>query len=136
MVEWRPIPGWEDRYEVSNDGRIRSVTITSRRGDTRQGRERAACTAAIGYLMVPLYRDGKQVPMLVHRAVALAFIGPPPYPKAQVDHVDGDRTNNRDTNLRWASAAEQRAHQCACAKDRECPQHPPVLESTVELENW
>jgi len=45
----------------------------------------------------------------VHRLVAEAFLGPAPWPGAQVAHFDGNRLNNALRNLRWASASENAA---------------------------
>lgn len=96
--QWKPVVGYEDLYEVSDQGRVRSV----RRGNLL----RPMPTTNGKYLVVDLYRGGKETRKMtrVHRIVAMAFIGPPA-DEALTDccHLDGDGHNNAATNLRWAT---------------------------------
>lgn len=55
-----------------------------------------------GYLSVTLYKDGKRRTFKIHRLVAQAFI-PNPKQLPEVNHEDGDKTNDRETNLRWCT---------------------------------
>lgn len=105
---WLPVVGYEDHYEVSNFGRVRSVprVIEGRWGPTK----RLGCMLAIKpanerYLKVSLCKDGVLTQHQVHRLVLLAFVGEPP--KGFVcDHIDCDIRNNNLTNLRWLSSAD------------------------------
>lgn len=128
---WKPIKGYEDLYEVSNLGRVRSLpTITgnvqqstSRKGKSmiinvpqvRLGRIINPNNTSIkdsdnGYLKgVVLSREGKQRGFLVHRLVATAFL-PNPHNLPEVNHKDRDRSNNRVTNLEWISPEDNKAH--------------------------
>ena len=63
-----------------------------------------------GYLVVGLWRDGKRKQKYVHRLVAIAFLGPPPSPKHEVNHKNGDKTDNRVENLEWATHSENGLH--------------------------
>ena len=67
------------------------------------------------------------------REVAKAFHGPPPPDKPTVDHINGDRTDDRACNLRWASMPEQRQNQ-----RRKCvnAQAPHAVQTTLEGEIW
>lgn len=111
---WKAIPGWEDRYEVSNLGRVKSKAhvqhFLSKRGNpvTRKVGERLmrATTGPYGYLRVSLQRDTKIRPALVHRLVCEAFHGPCPPDKEHCAHWDGNTGNNRAENLRWVTARE------------------------------
>ena len=109
IEEWRDVPGWEGWYQVSSQGRVRSVdrTITqrSRWGEqTRvmKGRILRPGKCSNAYLSVFFSRPGVQSKQnqLVHRLVAIAFLGDPPL-HHEVCHMNGDRTDNRVVNLRW-----------------------------------
>jgi hypothetical protein len=102
--EWRDIPGYEGFYQVSNDGEVRSLDrmIGYRGGGTawRRGNALKKSTQHSGHLRVYLHRDGNLEPILVHRLVLLAFVGPCPDGKMAC-HNDGNPSNNRVENLRW-----------------------------------
>lgn len=108
MEDWRAIPGWEGFYEVSNTGRVRSVARTIPFADGRfrfyPSKTRATHPDGFGYLKVTLKRKGVDQRVLVHQAVAAAWIGPRP-PGLEVCHGDGDKINNRLENLRYDTRA-------------------------------
>ena len=101
---WKDVPGYENRYQASNLGRVKSL-----------GRPRfnnRFCYGMIherilglnrhnaGYRWTTLYKDGKPWSILVHRLVLLTFVGPCPL-GMEACHGDGDPANNRLENLRW-----------------------------------
>ncbi|WP_439630651.1 HNH endonuclease [Gemmata sp.] len=104
--EWRAIPGYEGLYEVSDHGRVRR---SSKSRMAPAGYVQKLRLSWDGYPQVGLSKHQRFWHVKVHRLVALAFLGPPPFPKAHVAHFDGDKTNNRLPNLRWATAAENEA---------------------------
>lgn len=107
-VEWRPVPGWEGWYEVSDDGRVRSVdrVVITRNGRRLhwRGRERKAVLYR-GYPRVGLHRPGEHKITPVHHMVLWAFVGPCPQGHETL-HRDGDPTNAHLSNLRWGSKSE------------------------------
>lgn len=99
--EWRPVVGFEGRYEVSNQGRVRSL-LRRRRPILR------LFTKPEGYVHVCLLDHGRQCTRYVHRLVAEAFC--PQVDGDQVNHLDGDKGNNRADNLEWCTPAENSRH--------------------------
>jgi len=65
-----------------------------------------------GYYTCSVYDDnGKQRTILVGRAIASTIIGPPPTPEHTADHIDRNRENDTDDNIRWATEREQHDNQ-------------------------
>lgn len=109
--EWRPVVGWEDLYEVSNSGRVRSLDRVTRNGRgyfKKPGRvlKGSFATRRGNYLIVDLSRGGKRVRKPIHRLVCEAFHGPPPENKPHALHWDDNPVNNWANNLRWGSDAD------------------------------
>lgn len=101
METWKDIPDTD--YSVSNMGRMASRKF----GKWRVMRP---CRAACGYSVFVTRQNGIPTTKLVHRLVALAFLGKPPTPTHQVNHKDGDETNNRADNLEWVTPGENKNH--------------------------
>lgn len=111
MCEWRAAPGFEGRYEVSNEGDVRSLirsTATARVGVMNNS----------GYLTVKLNPapGAKQATCLVHRLVAAAFLGDGG--GLQVNHKDGVKTNNAVCNLEWVTPLENVRHSISSGLSR------------------
>lgn len=106
---WKPIPGWEELYDVSDLGNVRSVArvIARSNGWPLPVRERllAQHSTRYGHRHVKLYRDGKGTAYGVHRLVMAAFDGPCP-DGMQVCHNNGDASDNRLSNLRYGTPTE------------------------------
>ena len=102
--EWRPVDDWP--YEVSDHGRVRRAIFAEKDRWSRPGRLLSQCKTKDGVFTVALYWNKKYRQRLVHRLVAFAFLGAPPSSHHEVAHWDGDGTNNRVSNLRWATHIE------------------------------
>lgn len=114
---WVPIPDYESRYEVSDQGRVRSLDrVVDREGQGsyllkgRVLKQTKSGPAGKQYLHVSL---GSANSRKVHRLVLLAFVGPCP-PGMEACHNNGDRFDNRLSNLRWdtrsANNLDKNAH--------------------------
>ncbi len=110
---WKDIKGYEGLYQVSNFGRVKSlprfrigksnslVPINeSIMKDTISNR---------GYNIISLCKNGKYKTLTIHSLVAKAFI-PNSENLPEVNHKDGDKTNNNDWNLEWVTSSENKKH--------------------------
>lgn len=88
-------------YQISNYGRFRNHTtgLIHKLGCDRYGYPRLSYKTD----------DGRVLFRTVHRLVALNFV-PNPHGKPQVNHVDGDKTNNHESNLEWSTVKENIEH--------------------------
>ena len=100
---WKDIPGWEGRYKVSNFGRILSTP------EKRKPKIIKPSPNEHGYLMFHLYRDGVNKTVKVHRTVAAVFVENPDN-MAEVNHIDGNKKNNRADNLEWTDRKGNMRH--------------------------
>lgn len=99
---WRDIDGYDGLYQVSNLGRVKSFKY-------KTPRITKGAVGIRGYLYVNLYRGGKCKHAYVHRLVAKAFI-PNSDNKPQVNHINGDKSDNRVVNLEWCTPSENVQH--------------------------
>lgn len=115
---WKDIKGYEGKYQVSDQGRVRSLTrvvdsmksnckYTSGVKRTLQGKMRKVNHAS-GYPTVSLH-SGERRTANVHRIVAEAFI-PNPEGHKQVNHKNGVKSDNRACNLEWCSPSGNAVH--------------------------
>ena len=96
---FKEIDGYPN-YEISNLGRVRNIKV---------GRVLRQFETKYGYVQVSLCKDRKQKSFLVHRLVATAFI-PNFENKREINHIDGDKTNNCVSNLEWSTRSENVKH--------------------------
>lgn len=100
---WKPLVGYETEYLISSYGRLKSIKhgksiILKPHINTRNG-----------YVYYLVSKNGKSKNSRAHRLVALTFI-PTNDTKLQVNHKDGNKTNNRVDNLEWCTQSENMIH--------------------------
>jgi len=116
------LPGEEWRPMINpRSGRLVGERMVSSQGrvNTKTGRISCGRMRTDGYLVTSIelgsqsqYRDER-----VHRLVAASFLGPPPSPEhSQINHKDGNKSNNAVENLEYVTPAENNAHRCANLK--------------------
>ena len=108
MEQWCDIEGFENLYQISNTGRVKSleriVKVTGGNNNSCFIKEKILkpSVGKQGYLSVVLCKDGKVYGRLIHRLVAQAFI-PNPDNLPCVNHKDENPQNNNVTNIEWCS---------------------------------
>lgn len=109
---WVDIKDYEGMYQISNKGRVRSLYRTVVRSDgvvlKIKGKPMPPSNKN-GYLHTSLTRNAKAIRPSIHRLVALHFI-PNPNNLPEVNHIDGDKTNNKVDNLEWMTKIENIRH--------------------------
>ena len=107
--EWKDIFQFNG-YEVSNLGKVRGKDrFCGKRSSIVKGKELTQIPNRKGYVEVRLFLDSKSTAKIVHRLVANAFI-PNCDNKSQVNHIDGNKLNNRIDNLEWVTNSENQLH--------------------------
>lgn len=112
---WKDVVGYENIYEVSNFGNVRThknkTTWTERHG-LRHWKQRGLKNKTPNGrdIRVSLWKDGKVKDWLVHRLVAYAFIPNTDKNKNSINHIDGNPRNNHVENLEWCNHKENNNH--------------------------
>ena len=112
--EWRTIEGYEGLYEISNFGRVKSLPryVNNHTGQLlvkekiikQQKNHKGYATVTLGNK-----KSGNKKTMFVHRLLAKAFI-PNPNNLPQINHIDGDKLNNKINNLEWCDNSYNQIH--------------------------
>lgn len=110
--EWRSVEGYEGIYEVSSEGRVRSldreIIYSDGRRYHRIGQVLSSPLGNHGYPIVCLRQSGSQTTIRVYRLVAMTFLEQKP--GTEVNHINGDKTDSRVENLEWVTRRENIRH--------------------------
>lgn len=108
--KWKDVVGYEGLYQVSNLGRVKRI---GKAPGTVPGYILSTPLNSDGYPICCLHNNGRKTTR-VHRIVARAFLGTPPTNKPEVNHLDGNKSNNRIENLEYTSRSENLKHVFRC----------------------
>ena len=103
---WKPVKGYEGFYEVSSDGRVRSVERRDARGQLRK-RKLMSVKKIRNTKKVTFFRDGKCKTIALKKLVIEAFLGEP-RANEKVVYVDGNPDNICAENLKWQKKAQKK----------------------------
>ena len=115
---WEDIPYYEDKYQISNFGRVKSLERKYKKFDSKMNKEYLYTQKERilkpridkkGYVHYALNKNGIAKEYKAHRLVALVFI-PNPYNKKQINHKDLNKQNNCVDNLEWCTNGENQKH--------------------------
>ena len=119
---WKDIPGFDGLYQVSNLGRVKSLPKKIWNGKgyfISKEKLLKPNTLAKGYFQVELKKNLNRCCFQVHRLVAMAFIQNP-FPESydQINHINGDKQDNRVENLEWSNNSLNQKHAWATGLQR------------------
>lgn len=149
MEQWKAVIGYEGFYEVSDRGRVRSVARIVK-SSFRNGGVRHRPSIILkqkkrknGYHSLTLSINGSVRDLLVHRLVAEAFC-PREKDGVQVNHINGNKSDNRAKNLEWCTATENQQHAIATGlrppqKNRKkimCVETQTIFDGSYAAATW
>lgn len=110
---WKDIPGYEDYYQVSNFGNVKSLDryVVYKNGTKvfYKGKNLTLHKNKKGYIFIQLHKNNTWKNFSLHVLVAQAFVENP-YNLPEVNHKDGNKQNNIDLNLEWVTRQENMQH--------------------------
>lgn len=106
---WKYVPGFENMYQVSNLGKVRScdrtITCCNKNSYQIKGQEMSLNDNGHGYLFIHLSKNNHRQKFYIHRLVMLTFVGECPF-GYEIDHINGNKADNRLCNLRYVTHKE------------------------------
>jgi len=110
---WKPIKDYEGLYEISNMGRVKSLSRKTKTKILTKDKIMKTKKGGGGYIQAKLSKKSKIYSPIVSRLVAEAFCEKPHYANV-VNHIDSVRHNNIWTNLEWVTHSQNMKHAFKC----------------------
>lgn len=121
---WKDVPGFEGLYQASTEGNIRSLNYKNQKGKIQNLKPRPSNK---GYYKVQLSdKEKKKKDYQWGRIIALTFV-PNPENKPSIRYIDKDNTNNKPSNLEWATIQEIAIESCEDKK---------IIHNGKSFKNW
>lgn len=129
---WKPVVGYEDLYEISNLGRVKSLErIVNDNGGEKRLKEQILKPSYVGgYYKIRLYINRKHKDYSIHRLVAQAFI-PNPDNLPIINHKDENKLNNTVENLEWCTIKYNNTYGTVIEKQRRSHINHPISSKPV-----
>lgn len=102
MEIWKDIVDYEGLYEISSLGNVRRIWKSSKKLRSLKQRKD-------GYMEIDLWKNGKSKHIRIHQLVANAFLENPNNYSC-INHIDGNKANNKVENIEWCSQSYNRTH--------------------------
>lgn len=119
MEIWKDVPGFGNRYQVSNLGRVKVKSYIRSNGYGLYATKEKILhpfKEKCGHRKIVLCFEGKMTRIKLHRLIAMVFI-PNPENKPEVDHINTDVEDNRVENLRWVTSSENKLNPITRARN-------------------
>lgn len=135
MEIWIPIEGYEGLYEISNLGRVKSLPKewlanceSHRKHSGKILKPSYTKAGRTGYQKVLLYKNGKRQVIKIHQLVAKYFLPPCPEDRIILDHINGNKEDNRAENLRWVNHFEN----SCCNSNTPTTDNKPIRQYSLD----
>jgi len=99
---WKDIIGYEGLYQVSSLGRVKSLV-------NKNKPFKKNTVSKVGYYHVAIWKNNKQLLLYIHRLIGIYFIDNPDN-KKYINHINGNKLDNRIENLEWVTNQENSHH--------------------------
>lgn len=131
---WKDVPGFEDLYLCSNYGRV--VVTKSHVQGVRKMKLMILRVNNNGYNYLLFYKDNKRKHIYIHRLVGALFV-PNPNNYPHIDHIDGNKNNNRYDNIRWCNRSMNMNNPITIKRMSDCRKgkHTSKAIQIVQLKN-
>lgn len=105
MEEFKCIKGYENYYQISNYGNVKTLY-----GRYKQCVFKKPFVRKDGYVVINLIKDKKQTTFYIHRLVASHFLVANNPEDIEINHIDGNKQNNTLSNLEWCTSSQNSLH--------------------------